>query len=308
MRTGHKIPLAGTYSLVSRPFPLQPEPCEALQEDYEIDFKLRPVSLLGPGDPSGVALRKGIGPSFALPPPQQEGSGSVFPCGFAGAPGVSCTLCSLASEHLDKGVSVTRHARCLRARLSRVRGVSGDQVFKTFLARKAAFMSNKRNRSRILLATVIAAATLASAYAVGSYLDSFKITYPATANTRLDSCSLCHNDINTSSARNAYGSAYAGAGHNFKSIESLDSDGDGFTNGDEIKNLTYPGNAADKPAGDTTAPTVTDFVIPATSSSLTVSITTLTATDAENDPLIEHVCKKLRIETFRVNPLTKRPY
>jgi hypothetical protein len=142
-------------------------------------------------------------------------------------------------------------------------------------------MSDKRNRSRILLATVIAAATLASAYAVDSYLSSFRSTYPAAAGTRLDSCSLCHKDINASSARNAYGSAYAGAGHNFKSIESLDSDGDGFTNIEEIKALKFPGNASDTPPlSDTTAPTVTAFAIPATASSLTVSITTLTATDA----------------------------
>jgi hypothetical protein len=141
-------------------------------------------------------------------------------------------------------------------------------------------MSNKKtNRSRIFLAAVIAATTLASAYGVGSYLSSFESTYSAAVGSSIDTCTLCHTS-SSGGSRNSYGSAYASNGYSFKAIESLDSDGDGFTNLAEIKALTFPGSASSKPAGDTTAPTVTAFSIPATSTSLTVSITTLTATDS----------------------------
>jgi hypothetical protein len=139
-------------------------------------------------------------------------------------------------------------------------------------------MSNKRNRSRILLAALIAAATLASAYAMSSYLTSFESTYPSAVGSALDSCSLCHSSMSTY-ARNAFGSDYGANGHSFTAIANLDSDGDGFTNIQEINAQTLPGSASSKPASDTTPPTMTAFSIPATSTSLTVPITTLTATD-----------------------------
>jgi hypothetical protein len=140
-------------------------------------------------------------------------------------------------------------------------------------------VSNKKNRSRTLLAALIAAMTLATAYAVGGYLSSFESTYPAAVGSGLDSCSLCHSSLSTY-ARNSYGSDYAANGHSFKAIEGLDSDGDGFTNLQEIQALTLPGSSSSKPAGDTTAPTMNAFSIPSTSASLTVPITMLTATDA----------------------------
>ncbi len=141
-------------------------------------------------------------------------------------------------------------------------------------------LSNRSHRFRILLAAVIATATLASAYGLSSYMSSFESTYPAAVGSTIDTCTLCHSSMSTY-ARNSFGSDFAAAGHSFKAIESLDSDGDGFTNLEEIKALTFPGNASSKPSppSDTTAPTVTAFSIPATSTTLTVSITTLTATD-----------------------------
>ena len=57
--------------------------------------------------------------------------------------------------------------------------------------------------------------------------------------------------------------------------ESLDSDGDSFTNIEEIKDLRFPGKATSKPQ----KPVVTAFAIPATSATLVVPITTFTATD-----------------------------
>ena len=66
----------------------------------------------------------------------------------------------------------------------------------------------------------------------------------------------------------------------YSAIENSDSDGDGFTNIVEIRALTFPGNANSRPSsGDSTLPTVTNFVIPSTSTALSVAITTFTATD-----------------------------
>jgi cytochrome c5 len=72
--------------------------------------------------------------------------------------------------------------------------------------------------------------------------------YPDIAGTPLDSCSLCHS---SGSSLNPYGVAYFGGGRNlaaFGLIETDDSDGDEFTNLEEINALTFPGNVNDSPA------------------------------------------------------------
>lgn len=61
-------------------------------------------------------------------------------------------------------------------------------------------------------------------------------------------------------------------------LDNIDSDLDLFTNLEEINAGTNPGDATDFPV-DSTAPTVTAFSLPATSNTLTVSITSFTATD-----------------------------
>jgi hypothetical protein len=92
---------------------------------------------------------------------------------------------------------------------------------------------------------------LSTAHAVSGYLSNFNKAYDAkygTAGSRLDSCLLCHTTSNaSSSARNPYGSAFGKNGHSFAAIESLDSDGDTFSNLDEIIAKTFPGNSKDKP-------------------------------------------------------------
>jgi hypothetical protein len=141
--------------------------------------------------------------------------------------------------------------------------------------RKIAYIST-------LLAILCLFGTAGISYAVSGYLDDFVANYPSAVGTRIDTCLLCHVNPNPGpAARNAYGSAFANAGHVFGAIEGADSDVDGFTNKAEIDALSFPGNPADFPAppSDTQAPTVDQFAIPATSNSLTVPITTLTATD-----------------------------
>jgi VCBS repeat-containing protein len=96
------------------------------------------------------------------------------------------------------------------------------------------------------------------AHARSSYLSNsnntgFTDVYPNTQGTRLDSCIVCHNQSSNGSrlnSRNPYGSAWEGAGGNraaFGAIEGNDSDGDDFTNLQEINALTFPGNGSDFP-------------------------------------------------------------
>jgi hypothetical protein len=88
-------------------------------------------------------------------------------------------------------------------------------------------------------------------WAVDSYLGIFNDTY-GTANTVLDSCLVCHVTAN-GGTRNDYGTSFetakAAAGGDvaaaLAAIESIDSDGDGLLNIDEIIGLTFPGDCTD---------------------------------------------------------------
>jgi hypothetical protein len=88
-------------------------------------------------------------------------------------------------------------------------------------------------------------------------LASAEAKYPNIFNTRIDTCALCH----TSAPKlNPYGAAYKAAGRSlaaFGAIESADSDGDGWTNIQEIMALTFPGDPNDHPAGTPPVPTST---------------------------------------------------
>jgi len=98
-------------------------------------------------------------------------------------------------------------------------------------------------------------------------LSSATNKYPNIASSVLNTCDLCH----TASVPqlNPYGQAYKSNGRNtaaFGAIENLDSDGDGFTNIQELNALTFPGNASSFPA----VPTAT--TPPTSSASVTVGI------------------------------------
>ncbi len=74
------------------------------------------------------------------------------------------------------------------------------------------------------------------------------VYYPDIVGTRIESCALCHTADGM--YLNPYGEAYKahGRGPNaFAAIESLDSDGDGFSNIQEIKARTFPGFSNDRP-------------------------------------------------------------
>lgn len=80
------------------------------------------------------------------------------------------------------------------------------------------------------------------------FLDDFRQTYPAAAGTRLDGCSLCHfTNSDGKWDENQFADEYEEADKSFPAIQSFDTDGDGFTNYQEIQAGTFPGDASDNP-------------------------------------------------------------
>jgi len=119
-------------------------------------------------------------------------------------------------------------------------------------------MMKKKQILTTALTAAVVVGTALSVLALGSYLTNFNSQYDAqyqTAGSKLDSCNLCHPGGSTSQ-RNPYAVAYAASGYNFGSIESADSDGDGYTNIEEIAAGTFPGDPNDFP----NAPPPTDIL------------------------------------------------
>jgi hypothetical protein len=113
---------------------------------------------------------------------------------------------------------------------------------------RTGYQNGQKNKGIIWCIAFVAILLLApQVMARSSYLSTFETTYPAAAGSRIDACNLCHNSPSGGDARNPYGLSYASSGHNFVSIENTDSDGDGYTNLQEIKSLTFPGDANDHP-------------------------------------------------------------
>ncbi|HEV8624606.1 MAG TPA: hypothetical protein VG034_09120 [Acidimicrobiia bacterium] len=79
------------------------------------------------------------------------------------------------------------------------------------------------------------------------YLSEFNSRYK-TAGSHLDTCSTCHASSSPSKENlNPYGKDFGAANHDFGAIEPKDSDGDGFSNIDEIKAGTFPGDPNENP-------------------------------------------------------------
>ena len=101
----------------------------------------------------------------------------------------------------------------------------------------------------LLLAVMISSTEPQSGLALPGDLGSAVAKYPILSTSSLNTCDLCHTASIPS--LNPYGAAYKANGRStaaFGLIENLDSDGDGFTNIQEINALTFPGNPASKPA------------------------------------------------------------
>lgn len=102
--------------------------------------------------------------------------------------------------------------------------------------------------SMIVLLAAIAAIPFVS-YGGTAYGPDFRATYPDSA-AKLQSCNLCH----TASipGLNNYGADFVSyrqgtPQETFRILESLDSDGDGFGNLEEINSGSMPGDVADRP-------------------------------------------------------------
>lgn len=93
------------------------------------------------------------------------------------------------------------------------------------------------------------------------YMSQFNAKYDARG-SKLDSCLTCHTEQQGGAEKlNAYGRDFGAANRDFGAIEAKDSDGDGFSNLDEIKVETFPGDPNDnpntKPAPTTTSSSTT---------------------------------------------------
>ena len=98
------------------------------------------------------------------------------------------------------------------------------------------------------------------AEAIPDFLAAFNANYPAAVGSRISNCVLCH-DIRQEGSEteyelNRYSRDLKEAGLNFRAVERIDSDGDGYRNLQEIRAFAYPGNAADNPATVVTTTTV----------------------------------------------------
>jgi len=99
-----------------------------------------------------------------------------------------------------------------------------------------------------LLLSLIFATTLAvtQVEARSSFKKQLLTAYPQAANTDLAKCTVCHT-MPGYATRNTFGTDFANNGMDFKAIEQMDSDDDGFSNLEEINAGTLPGDAESKP-------------------------------------------------------------
>lgn len=132
----------------------------------------------------------------------------------------------------------------------------------------------------LMMVSLFTGATALAAYHHEGEVDADKFlsAYPDKAGTKLDNCNLCHRggsyinskdkEVELGSCQwchqtygydgagdieetiNSYGAAYKTAGRNAaaaSAIDTADSDGDGYTNAQEITANTFPGNDGDHP-------------------------------------------------------------
>ncbi len=133
----------------------------------------------------------------------------------------------------------------------------------------------------LLLAAMLMNSVPEQVSAAPGDLSSAVAKYPGISGTMLQQCSLCHTSAIPS--LNPYGAAYKAAGRNsaaFGLIENMDSDGDGFTNLQEINSLTFPGDSTSFPV----VPTATKTPIPPTATSVPPTSTGISPTATSISP------------------------
>ena len=109
----------------------------------------------------------------------------------------------------------------------------------------------------LAIGLLIAFSTGVEAKDKAEFLPAFEAAYPEAVGTRIDSCSLCH--FTNSEGKwdeNAFADEFEEADKSFIAIQNLDTDGDGFTNLQEIQAGTFPGVASDNPNTVVTTTTV----------------------------------------------------
>ena len=137
----------------------------------------------------------------------------------------------------------------------------------------------------LLLVAVYALSGTHKVLANSSDIANARSKYPAITGTRIDSCSLCH--TGSIPNLNPYGSAYKSNGRNiaaFDLIRAADSDGDGFTNLQEITALTFPGDSSDHPVPPTNTPAPTNTSVPTNTPVPPTSTRTATQVPPTNTP------------------------
>lgn len=107
----------------------------------------------------------------------------------------------------------------------------------------------------IILLTMVLVLTAVDVYANPSIKQAFTTQYDVEG-TKLDTCTTCMSSTSTPVSWNPFGIALRNdpdfnrnnPAQALENIEQLDSDGDGFTNIDEIHNSTAPGDSDNSPA------------------------------------------------------------
>jgi hypothetical protein len=122
--------------------------------------------------------------------------------------------------------------------------------------------SDHQNRITKILLTIFGIVVLTfaasdAAHAKDRYTTDFNNyygTYGTVRGTTMGSCITCHVNPDGKGGVNPYGNHWKSYGNNFAAVEPLDSDGDGFSNIDEIIADTWPGDAGSQPAPSTSPP------------------------------------------------------
>ena len=97
-----------------------------------------------------------------------------------------------------------------------------------------------------MLSAVGFAVLVGPADSTPEHQSKFTSKYRNVRGSKLESCKTCHSgDTGNAQNVNVYGKDFAAANHDFAAVEGKDSDGDGFSNIDEINAKTYPGDPSD---------------------------------------------------------------